>query len=85
LSLLATDGVIDLLLTDMVLGGITGKELASRITQVQPNLPVIFMSGYTDGEIARRGLLEPEAIFVQKPFSPDAIVRTIWENLRATG
>jgi nitrogen-specific signal transduction histidine kinase/CheY-like chemotaxis protein len=85
LSLLATDGGIDLLLTDMVLGGITGKELASRITQVQPNLPVIFMSGYTDGEIARRGLLEPEAIFVQKPFSPDAIVRTIWENLRATG
>ena len=78
-------GNIDLLLTDVVLRGINGKELASRITRLKPNLPVIFISGYTDGEIVRRGLLEPDAVFVQKPFSPDTIVRAVSEYLRATG
>ena len=78
-------GNIDLLLTDVVLKGINGKELASRITRLRPDLPVIFISGYTDGEIARRGLLEPDAAFVQKPFSPDTIVRAVSEYLRATG
>jgi len=78
-------GNIDLLLTDVVLRGINGKELASRITRLKPDLPVIFISGYTDGEIVRRGLLEPDAVFVQKPFSPDTIVRAVSEYLRATG
>jgi two-component system cell cycle sensor histidine kinase/response regulator CckA len=76
---------IDLLLTDMVLKGISGRELAARVTRLQPDLPVIFISGYTDGEIARRGLLHPEAFFVQKPFSPDTIVRAVAGHLRVTG
>jgi two-component system cell cycle sensor histidine kinase/response regulator CckA len=76
---------VDLLLTDVVLKGINGRELATRITRLKPDLPVIFISGYTDGEIARRGLLEPEAAFIQKPFSPDTIVRAVAENLRPTG
>jgi hypothetical protein len=44
---------------------------------------VLFTSGYTDGEIVRRGLLDPEAAFIQKPFAPDAIVRIVRERLQA--
>jgi PAS domain S-box-containing protein len=85
LELLARDaGGIDLLLTDIVLRGINGKELATKVLELLPDVPVIYISGYTDGEIARRGLLGPEAAFLQKPFSPDAIVRAVAENLRAT-
>jgi DNA-binding NtrC family response regulator len=85
LELLARDADgIDLLLTDIVLKGINGKELATKVLELLPDVPVIYISGYTDGEIARRGLLGPEAAFLQKPFSPDAIVRAVAENLRAT-
>lgn len=84
MQLFASDqGSIDLLLTDVVMPGITGRELARRITEVRPGLPVIFILGYTDGEIARRGLLEPGAAFIQKPFSPDVIVRAVADSLRA--
>jgi PAS domain S-box-containing protein len=75
---------IDLLLTDIVMGGMNGRELAERISRLLPELPVIYISGYTDGEIARRGLLEPGAIFLQKPFSPDLILKTVSDNLRTT-
>ena len=85
LHLLNGQNRIDLLLTDVVLKGISGRELAARVTQDQPDLPVIFISGYTDGEIARRGLLHPDAAFVQKPFSPDTIVRAVAGHLRLTG
>jgi hypothetical protein len=44
---------------------------------------VLFTSGYTDGEILRRGLLHPGAVFVQKPFAPDSIVRIVRERLDA--
>ncbi|MGH2706819.1 MAG: ATP-binding protein, partial [Actinomycetota bacterium] len=82
LELLAgRDGKIDLLLTDVVMPGIGGRELAARVAEVVPGIPVLFTSGYTDGEILRRGLLEPGAAFIQKPFTPNAIVRMVRRQL----
>ena len=77
-------GTVDLLLTDVVMPGMNGRELGRRIHDWAPDLPVIYVSGYTDGEIARRGLLEPGANFIQKPFSPDAMVQAVALALRIT-
>ena len=73
----------DLVILDVVMPGMGGRELAERLARFRPELPVLFTSGYTDGEIVRRGLLEPGAAFVQKPFTPDGIVRSVRERLDA--
>jgi PAS domain S-box-containing protein len=66
-----------LMLVDVVMPGISGSELALELAQVVPGVPVLFTSGYTDAEILRRGLLEPGAAFLAKPFSPEALVRAV--------
>jgi PAS domain S-box-containing protein len=82
IEVLATHpGQISLVLTDVVMPGVGGPELARRIQQRTPHLPVLFTSGYTDSEIARRGLLQPGAAFLQKPFTPAALVRAVRERL----
>jgi two-component system cell cycle sensor histidine kinase/response regulator CckA len=63
--------------------GMGGRALAERLAQVWPDLPVLYTSGYTDGEIVRRGLIEPGAAFVQKPFAPETIARAVRERLEA--
>jgi CheY-like chemotaxis protein len=74
-------GKISLLLTDIVMPGKNGRELARQVAQLSPGMPVLFISGYTDGEIERRGLLEPGAAFMQKPLIPPALVRAVRELL----
>ena len=81
--LTSTSGRIGLVLTDVVMPGMSGRDLAHRIGELRPGTPVLFTSGYTDGEIVRRGLLDPEAAFIQKPFAPDVIVRIVRERLEA--
>jgi two-component system, cell cycle sensor histidine kinase and response regulator CckA len=66
-----------LVLTDVVMPGMSGSELAAAVGRLAPGTPVLFTSGYTDGEILRRGLLEPGADFLAKPFSPEALVRAV--------
>jgi PAS domain S-box-containing protein len=66
-----------LVLTDLVMPEMSGSELASALARVAPGTPVLFTSGYPDGEILRRGLLAPGASFLAKPFSPDALVRAV--------
>jgi PAS domain S-box-containing protein len=84
LELLARNGsAVRLVLTDVVIPGISGRQLADHIAKLRPDLPVLFTSGYTDGEIVRRGLLEPGAAFVQKPFAPDTILRVVRERLES--
>jgi PAS domain S-box-containing protein len=84
LERLSEDGAgVRLVITDVVMPGMGGRELAERLAQLRPELPVLFTSGYTDGEILRRGLLQPGAVFVQKPFAPDSIVRIVRERLDA--
>jgi len=74
-------GTIHLLLTDVVMPGLNGRELASRLATLRPDARVIFMSGYTDDAVTRHGVLEPGSTYVQKPFTPDAIARKVREVL----
>jgi two-component system, cell cycle sensor histidine kinase and response regulator CckA len=71
-------------LTDVVMPGEGGRGLADRIATLIPGVSVLFTSGYTNGEIARRGLLEPGAAFIQKPVTPGALVRAVQEVLEGT-
>ena len=64
--------------------GMGGSELAARVAEISPGTPVLFTSGYTDGEIVRRGLLEPGVAFVAKPFSPEGLVRAVQAAVRGS-
>jgi len=75
---------IHLLLTDVVMPGIGGRELASRIMASRPHIRVLYMSGYTENVITSGGMLEEGLAFLQKPFSPAALVQKIREVLNHT-
>lgn len=70
---------IDLLLTDVVMPGMSGKDLANRIRGIRPGTKVLFMSGYTSDAIAHRGVLEEGLHFIQKPFNMRDLSRRISE------
>jgi PAS domain S-box-containing protein len=74
-------GKIDLLLTDVVMPGTSGRELARRMAGRVPKLRVLFMSGYTDNVIAQGGVLEAGVSFLQKPFSPRTLAAKVREVL----
>lgn len=74
---------IDLVLTDVVMPVINGSQLAAKARASFPDLRVIYMSGYTDDDIVRRGLLDPEMAFIQKPFTADGLARKVREVLDA--
>ncbi|MFN8456032.1 MAG: response regulator [Anaerolineae bacterium] len=75
------NGSIQLLLTDVVMPGMNGRMLADRLKAAQPGLKVIYMSGYTDDAIIQHGVLDAGAIFIQKPFTTDALIRRVRETL----
>jgi CheY-like chemotaxis protein len=72
---------IDLLLTDVVLPGMNGRDLAARLALMQPGLRVIFMSGYTDNSVLRNSVAEASTPYLQKPFTLDALVAKVHEAL----
>jgi signal transduction histidine kinase len=72
---------IDLLLTDVVMPGGSGADLAREITALRPGIHVLYMSGYTDNIIVRQGILRAETPFLQKPFTADNLQRTVREVL----
>ncbi len=72
---------VDLVLSDVVMPVMGGRELSQRLTRVAPSLPVLFMSGYTGEDVVQRGLLDAGAPFEQKPFSPESLARKVREML----
>ena len=76
---LAQEGTepINLLLTDVVMPGISGKEVADRVLELLPGLKVVFMSGYTDEAIVHHGVLDANVEFIQKPFTPAALLKKV--------
>jgi two-component system, cell cycle sensor histidine kinase and response regulator CckA len=71
------EGSIHLLLTDVVLPTMGGKEIASRVALVRPDIKILFMSGYTGNVADERDNLEPGVEFLQKPFTPDILCEKI--------
>src|SRR6266487_3770089 len=71
------EGRIHLLLTDMVMPRMSGKELAEQLVKLRPDTRVLYMSGYTNQAIVHQGILDRDIAFIGKPFTPDALVTEI--------
>jgi two-component system cell cycle sensor histidine kinase/response regulator CckA len=83
------DGGLQLLLTDVVLPGMNGRVLAERLQAIRPELPVLYMSGYTDDMVVRTGVVTEGTAFLQKPFTPQSLldrVQTVlaWAKSRSS-
>jgi len=77
------DGPIHLLLTDVVLPGSSGRQVAREVLAERSDVRVLYMSGYTDDAIVNHGVLEPGLAFIQKPFAGDSLLRKVREVLAA--
>ena len=74
-------GEIQLVITDVVLPTMNGRELVKKLLSHDPNLNVLYMSGYTADTITHRGILEPGVHFLQKPFSSNLLAAKVQEAL----
>jgi signal transduction histidine kinase/ActR/RegA family two-component response regulator len=78
-------GPIDLVITDVIMpGGLSGVRLVEQIVAQRPQVKVLYMSGYTDNVISHHGVLNSGQVFLQKPFTPETLARTVHEILDVT-
>ncbi|MFP3869997.1 MAG: response regulator [Syntrophobacteria bacterium] len=75
------EGPIDLVLTDVVMPGMSGSELVDRLKGLWPDLKIIYMSGYTDNAIVHRGILDKGVVFLQKPFTFEGLAQKVRQAL----
>jgi two-component system cell cycle sensor histidine kinase/response regulator CckA len=76
---------IHILVTDVIMPGMNGRELARALAASRPSMRVLYMSGYTDAAVTQQGILDPGTAFLSKPFTPDALARKLREVLEAPG
>jgi CheY-like chemotaxis protein len=74
-------GPIHLMVTDVIMPGMSGDKLAAYLSVLRPEMKVLYVSGYTDDSIVHHGVLEPGLAFLQKPFSPRILARKVSEVL----
>jgi PAS domain S-box-containing protein len=73
------NGPVHALVTDVVMPGVGGLELVRRLREVRPDLPTLFISGYTEEGVRTQGALHPDAAFLEKPFSPEDLIKKVRE------
>jgi CheY-like chemotaxis protein len=78
-------GIIHLLITDVVMPKVSGRELAEELRERRGGMKVLYMSGYTDNAIVNTGILQKEVAFLQKPFTPVALTQKVREVLESGG
>ena len=70
-----------MVVTDLVMPGMSGRELVEKLLVSRPEMSILLMSGYTDDDVVRRGVLQGETPFLQKPFTPGQLARKVREVL----
>ncbi len=75
------EGTIHLIVTDMIMPGISGKDLVSRIDETRPGVKSLFISGYMDNSVVHQGILDPKIAFLQKPFAVKAFASAVREAI----
>jgi len=77
----AESGHIDVMVTDVVMPGMNGRELAKRLLAIRPGTRVLYVSGYTDDALSQHGILDQELAFLAKPFAPETLARSVRQVL----
>jgi two-component system, cell cycle sensor histidine kinase and response regulator CckA len=72
-------GTLDLLVTDVVMPGMSGPDVAGAVAAMRPGTQVLYISGYTDASVGQHGMLEAGIAFLQKPFDADTLTRKVRE------